>query len=234
LILLYHDWDKSKKFTRYTTLYDSLQYKINEIKIKENIKESSVLNEVEKNILAVNHHIKLLEQKDNDLKKLGIMTGVLVIGILFIIMLYRNLQSSYRDLYEKNMRENLTVPCLANLEDKDDKNLELYARVRELFEKEKLYMNPKITLTEIAEKLNTNENYISNAINKFSKTNLTGFINKYRIEEAKKHLAEAAENNYTIDKIAELSGFGNRVTFARVFKTMTNMSPSAFKKMSVS
>ncbi len=234
LILLYHDWGKSKKFAQYTTLYDSLHYKVNEIKIKENIEENEELNKVEKNILAVKHHAKLLEQKNDDLKKLGIMTGILVIGIMFIIMLYRNLQSSYRDLYEKNMRENLTVPCISKLEDKDDKNLELYARVRELFEKEKLYMNPKITLTEIAEKLNSNENYISNAINKYSKTNLTGFINKYRIEEAKKHLAEAAVNNNTIDRIAELSGFGNRVTFARVFKTMTNLSPSAFKKMSVS
>ena len=96
-------------------------------------------------------------------------------------------------------------------------------------EQKKLFLNPKLSLKECAKSIGTNEKYLSNYLNKNHKVNFNTFINNYRIETAKKMLLSDDSDKYTIEAIANMSGFNSKSSFNAVFKKHVGMTPSEFK-----
>lgn len=83
-----------------------------------------------------------------------------------------------------------------------------------------------MTLNDMAEALGISAKYCSNLFKKLSNDTFKNFLNRYRIDQAKKLL----EENPDI-KIAELSeqvGFNSSNTFIRVFGKYTGMTPGAY------
>ncbi len=99
----------------------------------------------------------------------------------------------------------------------------------ELFEINKIYKNSELRIPSVSEILNTNRTYISKLINEEFQMNFNEFVNKYRIEEAKKLLNSENNNQFTLEYIAEESGFGSLNSFTRVFKTKTGLTPGRFR-----
>lgn len=106
---------------------------------------------------------------------------------------------------------------------------QIQQRLLPTIEKEKLYLNTKLTLKECAKSIGTNEKYLSNYLNKNHKLNFNTFINNYRIEAAKKMLLSDDSDKYTIEAIAQMSGFNSKSSFNSVFKKYTGFTPSEFK-----
>jgi len=104
----------------------------------------------------------------------------------------------------------------------------------QLFEEDKIYKNSDLRITLVSETLKTNRTYISKLINAEFKKNFNEFVNEYRIEEAKKLLLDKSQNLYTIEHIAEKSGFGSVNSFTRVFKEIVGMPPGKYKELVVS
>lgn len=100
----------------------------------------------------------------------------------------------------------------------------------QLFEEDKIYKYSDLRITSISETLKTNRTYISKLINEEFKMNFNEFVNEYRIIEAKKLLLDKNHNLFTIEHIAEKSGFGSVNSFTRVFKAVVGMPPSIFKE----
>ena len=103
----------------------------------------------------------------------------------------------------------------------------------QLFEEDKIYKNSDLRITLVSETLKTNRTYISKLINAEFKKNFNEFVNEYRIEEAKKLLLDKSQNLYTIEHIAEKSGFGSVNSFTRVFKEIVGMPPGKYKELVV-
>lgn len=101
-----------------------------------------------------------------------------------------------------------------------------------IMEQQKLYLNSKITLSKVAEMLNVNTAYLSQAINSQLDTRFSDFINSYRIEEAKKLLKNPEYNKYTIEAIAKKAGFQSESAFYKAFRKFTGLSPNKYKKTS--
>jgi YesN/AraC family two-component response regulator len=110
------------------------------------------------------------------------------------------------------------------------KSIEIFNLVLELLENKKIYRKQDLSIFDIAEELEINKTYISNAINKISGTNFNTFINKFRIEESKKILLNPEYNNITIEAIANDVGFHSKSSFNIWFKKLTGQTPSEFKK----
>ena len=94
----------------------------------------------------------------------------------------------------------------------------------------KWYLDPDISLQDMANNLGTNTKYLSQAINEFSGTNFYGILKQLRVEEARKILLH---NPYDI-KVKEVyhkAGFNNRYTFYKQFKEITGLSPTEFLEM---
>jgi AraC-like DNA-binding protein len=66
-------------------------------------------------------------------------------------------------------------------------------------------------------------------INEEFLVNFYDFVNKYRVEEAKRLLLDN-NRNYKIIAIAYEVGFNSKATFNRVFKKFTGLTPSDFKE----
>jgi AraC-like DNA-binding protein len=113
---------------------------------------------------------------------------------------------------------------------KDGEKEKLIQRLTKSMENEKPYLNENLTLKELAEKLETTPNNLSQIINeKFSK-NFYEFINGYRINEVKSLLSNPKYSHYSMLGIAFECGFNSKSTFNSVFKQFTGKTPSEFKK----
>jgi AraC-like DNA-binding protein len=99
-----------------------------------------------------------------------------------------------------------------------------------LMEEEKLYLDPELSVTKLARCLGLAKEHISQIINQQFYMNFNQFLNKYRIEEAKKRLKDPKENQYVVLKIAYDVGFNSKSTFNTAFKKFTGMSPSQFRE----
>lgn len=89
-----------------------------------------------------------------------------------------------------------------------------------LIEEDKIYLQPNITLEEIARQVNSNRTYISRIINEEFHTNFHDFINSKRIEYAK--MLALQNPLFTQEQIAKESGFLHASNFSRVFKSQTD------------
>ncbi|MCK5852259.1 helix-turn-helix domain-containing protein [bacterium] len=232
LTMLYYDWKKAEKHSEYLKKYDSVCFAMNKSEMKKSIQENLLISVVDKNFTAIKHQNQIIEQRKFQIIIGVVFTVLLLIVLVVVVKLNKDLRKSYHALYEKSISENLTKPMVAPSESENSKDLELYTFIVDAFEVDKIYQDPKLSLIDISERLNSNEKYISQAIKKFSNVNFNSFVNKYRIEEAKGNLVDQELMHYSIEKIAELSGFNNRITFTRVFKEITKLSPSAFRKLS--
>lgn len=88
------------------------------------------------------------------------------------------------------------------------------------------YKNPDLNITLIADKLNISAKYLARIFKEQTGFVLLNYITKLRIDES---ILLLQNTNYTIDEIAEKSGFTNSRTFRRNFKKITNLTPQDFR-----
>jgi PAS domain S-box-containing protein len=108
--------------------------------------------------------------------------------------------------------------------------VKLYFKLKDLLQKEKLYLDPNLSLKNVADRLATNTKYLSQVVNNHSGKNFQYFINSYRVSEAKKQIMDSDNNNLTLYGIALQCGFKNKSTFYKVFKEITGQTPREFQK----
>ena len=94
--------------------------------------------------------------------------------------------------------------------------------------KDKLFENPRLTLSEVADALGTTQKTVSRIVNSGFNMNFNDFINHYRIESVKERLKNGEHNTITLLGIALESGFNSKATFNRAFKKSTTLSPKDF------
>lgn len=104
-----------------------------------------------------------------------------------------------------------------------------YNQLIYLMEDEKLYVEPRLNLKMISERLDITSSTLSFVIHEKSGLYFNDFINKYRIEEVKKHLKSKDSANLKIVAIAYKCGFNSESTFFRVFKKYTGETPSSYQ-----
>jgi AraC-like DNA-binding protein len=113
-------------------------------------------------------------------------------------------------------------------------NPEMAAEVDAAMLKSKAYMEPDITLDTLAESLSIIPRDLSMLINRHFGINFYEFINKYRIEEAKKMLINPEYKNTTITDIYLAVGFNSKSVFYTFFKKFENVTPTQFRQSSIS
>lgn len=143
----------------------------------------------------------------------------LVIVILFFIIGYRSLQIDKTILVDVNHQ---------NLQNYDRSVMLLQAFDTEM-KTNKSYLNPDVSLNSIADQIQTNRQYLSGAINDIRGQSFTKYINQFRVAKAKELLASPGYKMYSLEKIAQDSGFNSLSTFQRAFREFEGISPSKFR-----
>lgn len=97
-----------------------------------------------------------------------------------------------------------------------------------VMQEEKPYLNPKLSLSELAKMVNTTPNNLSQVINQFQGVNFFDFVNQYRVEAFKKLAIE--KPHFNILALAYEAGFNSKSSFNNLFKKFTNQTPSQYIK----
>lgn len=111
----------------------------------------------------------------------------------------------------------------------EEKSQLLLKKLYKIIQEDQQYKNPSITLKSLSETLHISTQALSMIINQNMKTNFNGFINKYRIDEAKKLLKSEAYQHKKIASIAFEVGFNSISSFNSAFKTLTKTTPAKFR-----
>lgn len=108
---------------------------------------------------------------------------------------------------------------------------ELFQELNTLMKQNKLFRNPGLKASEIAEQLNIPMYQLSHLLSLKSEFNFFEFVNNYRVEEAKELLLNSDNKHLTILAIGMEAGFNSKSSFNRAFKKNTGKTPSDFKRL---
>jgi AraC-like DNA-binding protein len=97
-------------------------------------------------------------------------------------------------------------------------------------DEEQPWLEPELTLAELAHRLRTNTSLLSHVINTGCGLNFNDFVNSYRIAEAQRKLQDVRFAHYSLIGIALESGFNSKSTFNRVFKKLTGRTPGEISR----
>ena len=181
-----------------------------------------------------------------------LITGLILIVIISIIIyrLYYKLLNAHRKLVEQQLdfiqaeshnrqlvnkisvNDHLPVAEAKTQtkieEEETNPPFELMAQIIHLMENEKQFLNPKLTIEELARQLKTNKTYLSQIINTYFQKNFNNMVNEYRIHEILIWMTNRENANLSFEGMAFKAGFYNRTTFYEAFKHFTGVTPSFF------
>ncbi|HMG88827.1 MAG TPA: helix-turn-helix domain-containing protein, partial [Chryseolinea sp.] len=92
----------------------------------------------------------------------------------------------------------------------------------------KPYLNNELRLEDLADMVEMPSHHLSQVLNEHLNSTFFDFINRQRVEEAKRLIA--TEGQLTLLEIAFKAGFNNKTSFTNAFKKFAGMTPLEFKK----
>lgn len=108
--------------------------------------------------------------------------------------------------------------------DKGDEDSALFSVIVEKMETQKLFLQPGLSVLDLAKSIGSNRTYVSASINSHSGKSFALFINTYRVEYAKTIMEN--DSKLSIAQVSEMSGFASEESFRRNFRNITGKSPS--------
>lgn len=103
---------------------------------------------------------------------------------------------------------------------------EYVRQLSRLMETERLYLDSKLRIGDVAKVLGIDSRTLSNSVMAVRGQTLSRFVNGYRIDYAKRILREQPATK--IGSLYFEAGFNNEVSFFRTFKALTGMTPGEY------
>jgi len=203
------------------------------LRVREHL-TSSMMVIAEYNEQLANQKLEQSEQRTGFVIKGSV---VLIIVIIVILILYSRLYRSKLELVKKVLEDNSKAEikilepgnnAIDLSKEEDILQKKLISELKNWMETEKPYLEPGLSITEVATHLQTNRTYLSRAINSQLKTNFPNFINEHRIKESIKLILSGFTQEFTQEALANKSGFAGRNVFIAAFKKHTGVVPSFF------
>ena len=143
--------------------------------------------------------------------------------LLFIVLIYFGITElgwvkkhfSRRQIYQDTRLESMKIDSIKQIMDK-------------AIEGDAFFRSSKVGINDVANLTGLSKKAIRYYLLECGYKTFTEFINHLRIEEVKKKLSENINSNYDFVSLAKESGFESKATFYRVFKQLTNKTPSSF------
>ncbi|SMO65368.1 helix-turn-helix domain-containing protein [Gracilimonas mengyeensis] len=112
----------------------------------------------------------------------------------------------------------------------EEERAELLVALDESMYEQQVFLNPDLSLSSLADHLNTSSNKLSWLINEDKEMNFNDFINSHRLEYFQDIALDPSNQNLTLLGIAFESGFNSKSTFNDYFKKKTGTTPRAWLK----
>jgi AraC-like DNA-binding protein len=163
--------------------------------------------------------------------------SLVYLGGIFFIAYFSLKQKDFIPLNKQEKEEIEIIIIEASNSEVSQKKLISDAYLQEMksslilvMENKKPFLDPELSVFKLASQLEISSHILSYIINKGFNENFYQFINRYRIEEAKKMILHPSMQHLSLIGIAFEVGFNSKTVFNTTFKKTTNQTPSQFKK----
>ena len=120
------------------------------------------------------------------------------------------------------------ISRIRNSDDPDEGLKNIYHQIESLFLNTDSYLDFNYTSARISADTGIRSELIRSSIKVYSKMSVPLFINSYRIKYAIKLIDEDYLQNYSMEALAEKSGFSSQENFNRVFKVLKSCTPTEY------
>lgn len=107
-------------------------------------------------------------------------------------------------------------------------DLDVIAKLNSAIKTDKVYLDPKLSLQELAKMLEVNDSILSTSINSHYNKNFRSLINDLRVKEVEDRLINEGSGNLSLLGLAKECGFNSEASFYRIFKSTTGSTPKQF------
>jgi AraC-like DNA-binding protein len=134
-----------------------------------------------------------------------------------------------QEIFDARRDSPIPIPQLeASPTEKPDQHL--IDKLLTFMQNQRPYLDPELSLSSLSKELGLNRNQLSQLINDGIGENFYDFVNRYRVEEVKRLMADPQKQNYNLLGIALEAGFKSKSTFNLIFKRFTGLTPTEYKK----
>lgn len=152
-------------------------------------------------------------------------------ALSLLINLYFATRLVYRGLKQPSLFTGIEIVSISKSSELPKAQTKRYiACLQEIMLSEKPFLEPMLSIHDLAEKTSIPVRHLSRVINDSLKQNFFDFIGDYRIEEAKRRLADPTYDDQTVLRILYDSGFNSKSSFNMLFKKKTGLTPSEFRR----
>ncbi len=165
------------------------------------------------------------------------------INIIFLIwIIYKAMSQPYlfngvdanlkllQEYISEKEHEKQTQEKRISSDDVDLQNTDLKSRLDLYMKEEEVFLNPSLTIFDLANGLDMSSIELSLFLNKELHKNFFDYINEYRIDKAKKLLIDPDKKDLTVLEILYEVGFNSKSSFNTAFKKFTNKTPTQYRK----
>lgn len=166
----------------------------------------------------------------------SVSSAIYLIGVFYITFYWLK----QKEIFPYNATEKLEIETIiaetANRDDSrkklitDEKLEQLKQELVEIMSTKKPFLEDDLNLVKLATLLNVSSHQLSYIINKGFDENFYQFVNKHRIEEAKKLILDPKMEHLSLAGIGFEVGFNSKTVFNTTFKKIIGQTPSEFKK----
>lgn len=110
-----------------------------------------------------------------------------------------------------------------------DRCSEYAGKLQRLMEEEKPFLNPDLTLKDLAGQMDLHPKSLSQVINSQFQQNFFDFVNRFRINEAKNYMIQ--DNRVTVLEVLYAVGYNSKSAFNAAFKKAEGATPTEFRKL---
>ncbi len=107
---------------------------------------------------------------------------------------------------------------------------EIQNLIDRFFDKEKGHRRVELSLSILANEINSTTNKLSWVLNNIYKKTFYELVNEYRVQDFLERLEKNDHKEFTLLSIAFDVGFNSKSTFYKAFKEITNLTPTAYIK----
>ena len=176
----------------------------------------------------------------------GVIALVVIVALLLLLRASRRKHRLLKALYEQTMRrlecpvphpapaaeEDISSPHVAQPLIDEQTYETLRTRIGNVMDDVTQFTAPDFSLRTLASAVGSNTAYVSQVINRTTGRTFKEILVEKRIAEACRRLADRdAYGNFTVEAIANEVGFKSRTSFAAVFRSVTGLTPTEFRKM---
>ncbi|MEX0983001.1 MAG: helix-turn-helix domain-containing protein [Bacteroidales bacterium] len=157
---------------------------------------------------------------------------ILIINVLIGVSVVKHMQV---ETYAAESTGSMNLPgkktefhkYAASCLSEEEKTL-LFEKLKTHLETKKRYNRPDLRLTDIANEISTNRQYLSQVINERTGENFYHFINRFRIEDFIQKVEMNPASNLSIEGVAFSVGFKSKSSFYSAFKKTKGCTPKVF------